>query len=127
MYSKRDLQKAHFVSEAEAELAHIIPHSEGVMLFTSIGGYSGSSTRTELAAAIIALAANGPVHIGTESKAFRDRAMQVMRSIRINSRPKRPWKMCTDGDLWEHFEKAVAQKGVNSIQMLLYIIHRERR
>ncbi len=45
------------LSTAEKELGHAQQFPEGLMLYTPIGGYSGSSTRTELAAAIIAIVA----------------------------------------------------------------------
>ena len=87
------------------------------MLYTSIGGYGGSSTRTELAAAIIAISCHGPVHIGTDSKAFRDKAICVIQDISQNKRRKRPWQTTTDGDLWAHFEQAVRAKGTNAIKI----------
>ena len=62
------------ISEAESDLAHFRQEVGGLALFTKIGGYTGSSTRTELAAGIIALCANGPAHIGSDSKAFVDKA-----------------------------------------------------
>ena len=52
------------------------------MLYTPIGGYTCSSTRTELAAAIIALVANGPVHIGTDSQAFLEKAQWILGHLR---------------------------------------------
>ncbi len=58
---------SHRLSQAERDLAHHQQYPKGLMLYTPIKGYTGSSTRTELAAAIIALVANGPVHIGIDS------------------------------------------------------------
>ncbi len=72
----------HGVTQAERDLAHEVQYPCGLMLYTKIGGYTGSSTRTELAAAIIAIAANGPIHIGTDSQAFKDKAQAVMYRIR---------------------------------------------
>ena len=56
------------LSTAEEELAHGDCNAEGVRLFTSIGGFGGSSTRTELAAGIIPISSQGPVHLGTDSE-----------------------------------------------------------
>ena len=71
-WPNRDPMVYQRISAAEKSLAHFQQYPEGLMLYTPIGGYTGSSTRTELAAAIIALVANGPVHIGTDSQAFLD-------------------------------------------------------
>ncbi len=64
---------SHRLSTAEMELTYDIQYPDAIMLYTPIGGYTGSSTHTELTAAIIALVANGPVHIGTDSQAFMDK------------------------------------------------------
>ncbi len=87
------------------------------MLFTPIGGYSGSSTRTELAAAIIAISSNGPIHIGTDSQAFMDRAVRIINSIKNNTKHYTNWKTTSDGDLWQHFEEAVKAKGPHAIKI----------
>ncbi len=87
------------------------------MLYTSIGGYTGSSTRTELAAAIIAILANGPVHIGTDSQAMLDRAQQILCNLRKGKASKTNWMLVSDGDLWHHFEQAAKAKGPRSIRI----------
>ncbi len=87
------------------------------MLYTPIGGYHGSSTRTELAAAIIAILANGPVHIGTDSQAFHDRAQRILSNLRNGKKHKYNWMTKTDGDLWQHFEQAAKAKGPKSIRI----------
>ena len=58
------------VSHAEQEIAYCIQKDDGAMLYTAIGGFAGSSTRAELAAGIVAIMADGPVHIGSDSKIF---------------------------------------------------------
>ncbi len=50
---------------------------EGVSIKTNLVGYGGSSTRAELAAIILALSADIPIHAGTDSKAFIDKAKWV--------------------------------------------------
>ncbi len=116
-WPQRQTQVKHRLSQAEKELAYAIQKPEGLMLYTKIGGYTGSSTRTELAAAIIAIAANGPVHIGTDSQAFMDRAHIIMHRIRKRRSKKTNYKVLSDGDLWEHFEKAVRAKGVHAVRI----------
>ncbi len=107
----------HRLSTSEQELAYYQVLEGGVMLFTPIGGYHGSSTRTELAAAIVALMANGPIHIGTDSKAFMDKAIDILYKLRSDLPIKLNWKTMSDGDLWEHFTKAAEAKGPNSINI----------
>ncbi len=113
----RNINISHRPSPAERELGYHTQHEEGLSLHTPIGGMSGSSTRTELAAAIMAIAANGPIHLGTDSKAFMERANKVIQHIRKGSKRKRNWQMCSDGDLWYHFEHAVRAKGWKAVRI----------
>ena len=62
------------LSEAELDLAFASQKEEGLELSVAIAGMGGSSTRAEIAAGIIAMAADTEVHMGTDSKAFMDRA-----------------------------------------------------
>ena len=87
------------LSRAEGELAFHQQCGDGLRLYTSIGGYAGSSTRTELAAGIIAICAHGPVHIGSDSKAFVDQANWHMQNMNKGKKLKKPWKLISDGDL----------------------------
>jgi ribonuclease HI len=107
------------LSEVEFEMAHTRQTSSGLQLFTKIGGYGGSSTRTELAGGIIAMFAEGPVHIGSDSEAFVDKATALINLISKGGDPQqhRPWSMCQDGDLWAHFCKCVLAKGPQSIRL----------
>ncbi len=113
----RDLSVYQRLSPAEKDLAHWSQHSDGLMLYTPIGGYTGSSTRTELAAAIIALAANGPVHIGTDSQVFHDKALLILGHLRKGKPHKINWQLASDGDLWHHFEEAAKAKAYRSIRI----------
>ena len=90
---------------------------DGVALYTPIGGYSGISTRTEPAAAIIAISAHGPIHLGTDSKAFATRANWLLELVALKSKPKRKLNLMTDGDLWEHFNNVIMAKGARSIKI----------
>ena len=105
------------MSSGEYDMALSQSSAEGVCLYTRIGGHNGSSTRTELAAGIIALCAHGPVHIGSDSKAFVDTANQYMRDIARMRKPRKKWKLVSDGDLWEHFHRAITAKGVHSVRI----------
>ena len=86
----------------------------GVRLFINIGGFAGSSTRTEIAAGIIAMCAYGPVHIGSDSEVFVNGANELIEDIKANKVPRHNWKLVSDGDLWEHFYKAILAKGPQS-------------
>ena len=84
-------------------------------MYTSIGGHSGSSTRTELAAAISAIMAKGLIHIGTDSEAFRDKAINILDKLRRHKQIRTNWKTTSDGDLWEHFVLAAKAKSPHAI------------
>ena len=90
----------------------------GVQLFTAIGGYGGSSTRTELAAGLIGLRAQGPVHIGSDSKAFVNKATELVGILSKGGNPQqyRSWRIRTDGDLWDHFCRIVIAKGPHAVR-----------
>jgi ribonuclease HI len=107
------------LSEAELQLAHYRQLGSGLQLFTKIGGYAGSSTRTELAAGIIALCADGPVHIGSDSRAFVDKANNLLDTIRRGVDPQdlKSWSVVNDGDLWAYFCAAVMRKGYTSVRI----------
>ena len=89
----------------------------GVQLCTHIGGYAGSSTRTELAAGILALCVHGPVHLGSDSKAFLTKAQDVLDKSLADDDVCDSWHTSSDGDLWHHFEQAVLAKGPSSIKL----------
>ena len=105
------------LSEAERALAQHEQREDGLRIYSRIGGYAGSSTRTELAAGIIGLSAHGPVHIGSDSRAFVDTANKYINLINRKARIKKPWKLISDGDLWQHFYEAVQAKGTNAIRI----------
>ena len=103
-------------SEAEHELAFYNQKPGGVELHTSIGGLAGGSTRTELAAAIVAMSANGPVHVASDSKAFVTKAHKLQKQMLKGRTIKKQWKLVSDGALWEHFYKALKPKSPNSFR-----------
>ena len=103
-------------SEAENELAHYNQKPDGLEMYTSIGGLAGGSTRTELAAAIVAMSANGPVHVASDSKAFVTKARKLQKHMLKGRIIHKQWKLISDGDLWEHFYKALKAKSPTSFK-----------
>ena len=89
----------------------------GVRLYTKIGGFAGSSTRTELAAGIIAVCAHGPVHIGSDGEVFVNGAKRLISIINDQGSALPNWKLISDGDLWEHFYNAANAKGTRAIEL----------
>ena len=102
-------------SAAERDLAHITQDRHGVYVTARVGGLGGSSTRTEIAGAILALAAPEAVHIGTDSAAFRNKALRLLRNVRGRGGRRWNWSMQKNGDLWAHFDRAVRAKGAHAI------------
>jgi hypothetical protein len=106
------------LSEAEMCLAHHCQTPDGLQLYTKIGGFRGSSTRTELAAGIIAMVANGSVHIASDSAAFVLRANVLLGFLADGYivQPGKPLGLTSDGDLWQHFWECASAKGYASIK-----------
>jgi ribonuclease HI len=104
-------------SSAEKQLAAIHVDNKGARLCASFGGYAGSSTRTELAAAILACCGAGPIHLGTDSQAFATRAQSLIKAVARGAKVKQHWALQSDGDLWEYFYKAVVAKGPNAMRI----------
>ena len=106
------------LSSAETEVGYHKFDENGLRVYVPVGGYAGTSTRTELAAGILALMAHGPIHLASDSKAFVDRANKYLSMLRKRKQPKRPWKLISDGDLWEHFWKAAEAKTPSAIAIV---------
>ena len=102
---------------AEEDLSLGSVSDKGVRLRTAIGGFAGSSTRTELAAGILAICSNAPMHLGSDSKAFVDKANVYIDMINKGKRPRLKWALVPDGDLWEHFFKALEVKGTIAVKI----------
>ena len=89
------------------------------MNWAALEGQMCSSTRAELAAACVALLANMPIHIASDSKSMVEKAGKIIQFAKLasytmsakGSIPRnifgRPWGMQTDGDLWELVWEAV--------------------
>ena len=102
-------------STAEMELGYVKQDARGLMMFTALGGFGGSSTRSELGAGIVAIAADGPVHIGTDSAAFLRKAEALRTAMLAGRRVNTCWQLQVDGDLWRHFYQAMVAKGPAAI------------
>jgi ribonuclease HI len=105
------------LNEGEHMLAFHTQDKNGLNLSTKVEAYNGNSTRAEISAGLIALMAEGPIHIGSDSRAFVDRANASLIKIHKHKRFKKPWGVVSDGDLWAHFAKAVKAKGISSIKI----------
>ena len=55
--------------------------NERLMLYAKLGGYGGSSTRSELAAGMSEIVAQGPIHLVCDSKCFIDSANKLLDEI----------------------------------------------
>jgi len=99
------------LSPAELEIGHYRQEADGVSIFTSIGGYSGSSTRTEIAAGILAACGNGPVYIASDSEVFVNGVTNLMSQINEGIQVKLNFKLISDGDLWEHMYRVLSARG----------------
>ena len=98
----------------------------GIARWGPLAGFSTSSTRNELAAAIMGLMFPRPVHIGSDSESFVNKANFLLRAARnwlvtygsanhsVRNPMGKPWAMQTDGDLWQIFWGAVLTRGPGS-------------
>ena len=77
------------MSAMEREAANEEQEDKGVRLYTALGGFGGSSTRSEIAAGILAVAADGAVHVGSDSRAFLDKANKIIQMSRDKRAPRR--------------------------------------
>ena len=102
-------------SEAEANLAVLSQRSDGLQLFAFLPGHTGSSTRLEIAGAIIAIAGEGPINLGTDSQSFRNKALHIHKLIQDQALPRRPWMLQCDGDLWQLYYQCAQAKTVAAI------------
>ncbi len=80
----------YFGRKAEA-MARSKEEEGGLKLYTALAGFGGSSTRSELAAGILALMASGPAHIGSDSQAFVRKANSIRNRISEGGLQRRAW------------------------------------
>ena len=84
-------------------------------MWSTLRGRRCSSTRAELMAGITAALANGPVHQGTDSSAYRSKCQLLLNGVNLTR--KRPWALQKDGDLWEYMEHIIAAKGAYALKV----------
>ncbi len=87
----------HPLTELEKQLAHFTSNEEGTCLWAALTGHRASSTRAELAAAILALTAPGAVHMATDSMAYQNKAQKIIDGQDMTKR--KLWSLQADGDL----------------------------
>ena len=63
------------------------------------------------------ICADGPIHIGSDSKAFVDKANALINNVNKGKRFKKHWSLMNDGDLWEHLALAIQAKGAHAIKV----------
>ena len=108
-------------SPAELDLAYYRQETDGVSIFTSIGGFSGS-TKTEIAAGILAACGNGLVFLASDSEVFGNKGVNIlMRHINQGSSVYIHFKLKSYGDLLEHMYKVLLAKGPHSFKASLFV------
>ena len=95
-------------SSAEEEFAKHFVNEEHVSFWGAITGFRASSTRTELAAGIIAATAGLGVHQATDSMAYCTKRNKLLQGKNLTRR--RPWNLHKDGDLWESMYQILLAK-----------------
>ena len=111
------LVKYHPLSVGESMVAHPRQESWGISLCSSVAACIGNSTRAEINAGLIALMAEGPIHIGSDGRTLVDRANAITKRLHKHEPFRRPWGGASDGSLWEHFVKAVRAKGTRAVKI----------
>jgi hypothetical protein len=108
---------------------HAKIEQDGTAMWAGLQGNSVSSTRTELAAIVVASLWNMVLHIGTDSLAVvRKATFLISTAIKWNAYDgipahtrrnpcKRPWSMQPDGDLWQQFWQAILTRGPATIRI----------
>ena len=99
------------------ELSYVVQESGGVTLCTNIGGFAGSSTRTEIAAGIIAISSHGLIHIGSDSEVFVAGANHIIDCVALGGSGSKCWMIHSVGDLWHHIEQAIVAKSPGAVKV----------
>ena len=73
------------------------------------------STRTEIAAGIVALMAPGPIHQASDNATFVRKANLLIQASPLW--PTRPWTLTEDGDLWAICDSMLQQKGRHAVRV----------
>ena len=114
---------AHPFSASENEYAFNQSGPAGLDLWGPIPGYRCSSTRAELMGGIASLMAPGPIHLGVDSQAFLNKAVQLLNAASNLSvvdvflgHVFKPWPLQRDGDLWRIFWNLLLAKGPHAVR-----------
>ena len=81
------------LTETEHQFTNVTNEGKGIMLTGAATGRKASSTRMELAAAIIGIAGPGAVHIGTDSASFKKKARMLLDTFSNSSKTSRSSSM----------------------------------
>ena len=131
--------RANLENESDMEKdCHHAYEPDGIGHYLPVYGQRTSSTRAELAAAIIGISRPIPVHVATDSQAFLNKADQLIRKAKdaliventihldtqaakqaaLMHRPlRRNWTAMADGDLWHVFWRYCVSKGPETIKL----------
>ena len=134
-------RKAEDLTQEEESIAEYKEEPGGLMLWCSFNADLNSSTRCELAAAILALLPPRPINIGIDNATVVGKGNEIIQHARRREeekrtdergRPllggtksklyrktpyKRKWAQTRDGDLWQLFEKLVKQRGPETVKI----------
>ena len=97
-------------------MAYQDEEENGLRMYSCLPGYGSSSTRAEIGAGILAIAAEGATHIGSDSQAFVSRATAIAKMVKNGKEPRRPWSTQKNGDLWQVFHNTLKMKGPDSFK-----------
>ena len=103
------------LSSAEEDYTLHEHDDQGVKMWGWLPGGRSSSTRTELAAGLIAATGPGGIHQATDSRAYSD----MVNALLAGKKPRggKPWGIVTNGDLWEQMEKVIECRGADSMKV----------
>jgi ribonuclease HI len=102
------------LNSVERDFAKHKEDPEGLCLWGNLHTPACSSTRAELVAAILAIAADGPIHLASDSKACISKARFYAQRIK-HKHPQPCWANVTDGDLWAILWQVLADKSPSSV------------
>ena len=83
-----------------------------LLLLGAIRGLFASSTRVELAGAIVSLLRQEPIHLASDNAAVVDKGMKLLNA---NGPGRRPWALQKDGDLWHQMFQIIKDRGAHSV------------
>ena len=87
---------------------------DGLALWGGVFGPMLDSTRTEIAAGLLALSGPGPIHFASDNLNFVRDANRILNTVGF--RPKKPWSLLPNGDLWAIFDEHANHKGKHAIR-----------